>query len=60
MRERHLTETEVRHMLQHSRRYGRSRHHFTRRGVRWGIVVRPRTDLDVVEVVTVLEGRTSR
>jgi hypothetical protein len=63
MAERRLTELEVRHMLEHARRYQRSRRVgrwivlARHRGVGWGIVVRPVADLRVVEVITVLERK---
>jgi len=63
MAERKLTELDVRHMLDHARRYQRSRRAGRwivltgHRGVGWGIVVRPVVDLRVVEVITVLERK---
>jgi len=66
MLERGLTELDVRHMLEHARRYHRSLYpgHWivlaSLRGVRWGIVVRPRSEQDVVKIITVLERKDSR
>lgn len=66
MLERGLTELDVRHMLEHARRYHRSRYpgHWIvlagLRGVRWEIVVRPQAEHDLVEVVTVMERKASR
>jgi len=65
MDERKLTELDVRHMLEHARRYQRSRrpgrwlvfNHL--RGVRWAIVVRLDDETRVAWVVTLFEPRGS-
>jgi hypothetical protein len=65
MPERQLTELDVRHMLEHARRHHRGRHRgrwiilARLGGVRWGIVVPPRPDQEVMRVVTVIERNVS-
>ena len=66
MDQRGLTELEVRHMLEHTRRYYRSRRSgrwlvFNQmRGVRWAFVVSLDDETRVAWIVTLFEPRESR